>query len=355
MTNGTQRLLSGIRPSGALHLGHYAGALRQWMAYEETHECFFMVADVQALATRREKDASVRNHVKDIVLDWLAVGLDPERSSFVLQSRIPELAELTLFLQSLVRTGELRSNPTSREEARTWGMGSFGEGVNDVEFGFLGYPVSQAADMLAFSPWPPEEGDHLLVPVGFDQVPHVEFAAGLARRFNETYGRTFLEPEARTAEIARLPGVDGGSKMGKSTRNAIFLKDDPDTVAAKLSGMLTDPLRVHPHDPGHPDDCPCFLFRQAFGDDTGDVERRRQACYRGRTDCEDCRVDLVDEVQTLLAPIQIRRREFEARPRYVAEALEAGTARAREIARATVERVRDAMGLSYRDLLDEAR
>ena len=350
VTVGTQRLLSGIRPSGALHLGHYAGALKQWLAYEDSHECFFMIADVQALSTKRDPDVAVKDSVKHIVLDWLAIGLDPKRSNFVLQSRIPELAELTLYLQSMVRTGELRQNPTSREEARTWGMGSFGEGVNDVEFGFLGYPVSQAADILAFTTSPPQMGDCLVVPVGFDQLPHVAFAAELAERFNQRYGETFLAPEGRTATVARLPGVDGGSKMGKSTKNAIFLTDGPDEIKQKLSGMLTDPLRVHPNDPGHPDDCACFLFREAFGNDAIDLERRRQACYRGRNDCEVCRVDLVDEVKAILQPIQERRAACQEDPACVRSALERGTENARQIAQATLERVREAMGLSYEDL-----
>ncbi len=347
-----KRLLSGIRPSGALHLGHYVGALRQWLAYESTHECYFMVADVQSLATRREPDPELAQHVQDIVLDWLAVGLDPERSSFVLQSRMPELAELTVYLQSLVRTGELRDNPTAREEARAWGKGNFTDGVNDVDFGFLGYPVSQAADILVFSTSPPAEGDALIVPVGFDQVVHVEFAAHIGRRFNDFYGETFLLPEARTSQVPRLPGTDGGSKMGKSLRNAILLKDSEEAVATKVRNMFTDPLRVSPEDPGHPDDCPCFLFRSAFGGEQLDLGRRREDCLDARTDCGDCKEDLAAEIQTVLAPIQERRADYAAHPERVAEILGDGTRRARAVATETLERVRDAIGISYPNLLD---
>ena len=344
------RLLSGIRPNGALHLGHYVGALRQWLSYESTHECFFMIADVQVLATRREPDPLLAQHVHDIVLDWLAVGLDPERSSFVLQSRMPELAELTVYLQSLVQTGELRSNPTAREEARSWGKGNFTDGVNEVDFGFLGYPVSQAADILIFSTSPPVAGDALIVPVGFDQVPHVECAAEVGRRFNALYGETFLLPEAKTTRVARLPGIDGGSKMGKSLRNAILLKDSEETLTRKVRNMFTDPLRVHAGDPGHPDDCPCFLFRIAFGGEHLDLERRRDDCLGTRTDCRDCKEDLASEIQTVLAPIQARRAEYAQHPERVAEILADGTRRARVVARETLDRVRDAIGLSYPEL-----
>ncbi|MFV1957993.1 MAG: tryptophan--tRNA ligase [Planctomycetota bacterium] len=348
---GVKRLLSGIRPNGALHLGHYVGALRPWVSYQETHECYFMVADVQLLATRREPDPAMAGHVRDVVLDWLAVGLDPRHASFVLQSRMPELAELTVYLQSLVRTGELRNNPTTREEARAWGKGNFGDGVSDVEFGFLGYPVSQAADILAFTTSPPAEDDELIVPVGFDQVPHVEFAAEVGRRFNHLYGDTFLLPQPRTSHVPRLPGIDGGSKMGKSRRNAILLKDPADIVTSKIRSMFTDPLRVRREDPGHPDACPCFLFRRAFGGSQADLPARREQCLLAETDCEDCKTDLAAEVQAVLAPLQERRAAYAEQPDLVAGILEEGTDRARALARRTLARVREAIGLAYPDLL----
>ena len=348
-----RRLVSGIRPSGALHLGHYVGALRQWLDFQDTHECFFLLADVQVLATRREDAAQLGESVRDVVLDWLAVGLRPDHCSFVLQSRIPELAELTLYLQSLVRMGELRANPTTREEARSWGKGNFGEGVDHVDFGFLGYPISQAADTLIFSSSPPGEDDTLVVPVGFDQVPHVEFAAELARRFNDIYGPVFVEPQVKTQELSRLPGIDGGSKMGKSLKNAILLKDAADVSSTKVEGMFTDPLRERPEDPGHPDDCPCFLFRQAFG--YRDLAARSQECKLGHTDCDECKTELAREVRAFLDPLQARRAEYAARPHVVAEILEQGTQRARRIAEATMENVRGAVGLAYSGLLGEVK
>jgi tryptophanyl-tRNA synthetase len=335
-----------------LHLGHLVGVLGQWLSYQDTHECYFMVADVQALATHRDREVQLDEDVREVVLDWLAVGLDPARSDFVLQSRIPELAELTVYLQSIVPTGELRSNPTSREEARMWGKGGFDDGVNAVDVGFLAYPVAQAADILIFtSPPTGNDEDTLIVPVGFDQVPHVDFAARVARRFNEVYAPTFAEPEAKLAVVDRLPGLDGGSKMGKSSRNAILLKDSDAIVEGKVRAMFTDPLRVNPDDPGHPDDCPCFLFRQACSNDLDRLEARREDCKLGRTDCEDCRETLVARVQEVLAPIRERRAQYEERPTAIAEFLHEGTNRARRVARQTMERVRDAMGLTYPDLM----
>jgi len=347
---GVKRLLSGIRPSGALHLGQYVGVL-EWLAYQDEYDCFFVIADVQALTTHRGRPDAIRDSVREVVLDWLSIGLHPGKSSFVLQSQIPEFAELTVYLQQFAQTGELRRNPTMRAEARWLGKGDLSESDDEIEFGFLGYPVAQVADILLFTPNPPHEADRLIVPVGEDQVPHVEFACRIARRFNTTYGTTFLEPEAKTAEVALLPGLDGGSKMGASLRNAILLSDPEEEYAKKIRTMVTDPLRVSAEDPGHPEQCPCFLFRKAFGRDPDAVRQRAEDCLLAVTDCSDCREDLLSEVRAFLGPIQAKRAELERQPDYVADALTDGTARAREVARTTLERVREVMRLSYPDLL----
>jgi len=350
-----KRLLSGIRPSGALHLGHHAGVLRQWLAYQDAYECWLLLADLQALATLNASAEALGANARAVVLDALAAGIKPERCRFVLQSGVPELSELTVFLQLLVRTGELRDNPTSREEARSWGRGSFADALNDVDFAFLGYPVSQAADVLAFSPPPPREDDELIVPVGQDQIPHVAFALALSRRFNQRYGPVFIEPQARTAPVSRLPGVDGGFKMGKTSRNAIFLGDPPDVVEKKVQGMFTDPLRVKREDPGHPDQCPLFLFRTVFGGAESGLPERREACTQAETDCDECKHDLAREILALLEPIRARRAEYERRPDLVSDLLRDGTRQAREVAQATLARVRDAMGLTYPDLFGGVR
>jgi len=350
-----RRLVSGIRPSGALHLGQYVGALRQWLAYQRDYRCFFILADVQALATHREHPDVIRESVREVTLDWLAVGLDAQQNCFILQSQLPELAELTVYLQMLVRTGELQKNPTVREEARLLGGGDLTEAPGEVGFGFLGYPVSQVADILAFSTAPPRPGDHLIVPVGEDQVPHVDFARSVARRFNEAYGPVFLEPEAKTAPVARLPGTDGGSKMGKSRRNTILLKEPEEEYAGKIRAMFTDPLRLRPEEPGHPDGCPCFLYHQAFAHMDADVTRRYEDCLLARTDCDTCAAQLTGIVKSVLEPIQERRRELERKPNVVRDALTEGTRRAAPLVRQTVERVREAMSLDYPGLFREAR
>ena len=312
---------------------------------------YFLVADVQALTTHGDQPDEVHRFVREVVLDWLSVGIDPDQCRFVLQSQVPELGELTLYLQLLARTGELRENPAVRREARSLGKGNLDQGLNDIDFGFLGYPVSQVADILLFTPSPPGPDDRLVVPVGEDQLPHIGFARELARRFNDTYGEVFLEPQARTDSIARLPGTDGGSKMGTTRNNAVFLGESDADVARKIGGMFTDPLRVHHGDPGHPDDCPCNLFRTVFGAEPEAQRERYEDCLLGRADCADCKLDLVDEVITFLRPIRERRALFEADPDLVKEALTAGTRRAREVARATMKRVREAMRLHYPDLI----
>jgi tryptophanyl-tRNA synthetase len=346
-----KRLVSGIRPSGALHLGHYAGVLKQLLRYQDEYECFCMIADIQTLATHMTRPDAVHAAVRDVALDWLAVGLDPQESCFFVQSQIPEFTELTIYLQHLVRTFELQKNRTVREEARALGKGSLYDELGQIDFGFLGYPVSQAADILLFSSTPPVEGDSLIVPVGEDQLPHIEFAQTLARRFNSFFGPVFLEPEARTSPDARLPGTGGGFKMGKSLRNAIFLNDPQAEYASKLRRMFTDPLRVHAGDPGHPDGCLAFAYLHAFGNPSIDLEARDAACRQGQVDCNDCREELVRDIHEILEPIQERRAAYATQPDLLEDVLTEGTRRARVVAQGTIEHVREAMNLTYPGLV----
>lgn len=351
---GTRRLLSGVRPNGPLHLGQYVSVVRQWLDYQETHECFFLIADVQALATHQERPALLETSVREVALDWLASGLDPVRGHFVVQSQVPELATLTVILQMLVRTGELRRMPTMREEARALGQRHLREAVNDIEFGLFGYPVSQVADMLLFTTAPPREVDSLIVPVDEDQLPHVELAGRLARRFNRIYDRVFLEPEARTGEASQLPGTDGGYSMGTSERNTILLTDSEKDYSTKIRNMFTDPLRLRREDPGHPDACPCFAFLRAMGADADEAEERRGNCVAARSGCEACKEELVGRIGRLLGPHQERRAGFEKEPAYLEDVLTQGTRRAREVAAETMERVREAMRLDYPGLIQRA-
>lgn len=337
------RLCSGVRPRGPLHLGHYFGVLRQWLSLQNKYECFFLIADVQALTTRPEKPEVLASSVRDVALDWLATGLDPAKASYVVQSRIPELAELTLYLQMLVRTGELRGNATMREEARALGQHHLYESVNDIQFALLGYPVAQVADILIFTTAPPGKGDCLVVPVGEDQLPHVELARTVAHRFNRLYGRVFLEPEAWIEQTPALPGTDGGYRMGKSRRSAILLTDSEAECAAKIRAMCTDPLRLAHGDPGHPHECPCFAFLTAFNRDPDDLRRRAAGCRSSETECEECKERLVDETRRLLGPLQERRAAFARDPVFVEDVLAEGARRARKVAGNTLERVKEAM------------
>jgi len=354
-SGGAKRLVSGIRPSGALHLGQYVGVLRQWLRYQHDHECYFIIADIQALTTHRDRPAVIVESVREVALDWLASGIDGEKNCFVVQSQIPELTELTVYLQLLVQTGELRVNPTMREEARVLGEGNLAGKLNQVNFGFLGYPIAQVADILAFSTFPRGANDRLIVPVGEDQIPHIEFARAIARRFNDAYGNVFLEPEAKTARVARLPGTDGGFKMGKSRRNTILLKEREEEYAEKLRGMFTDPLRLSHVDPGHPDGCPCFLYHRAFSGDAAETTRRHEDCELGVTDCSKCAEELVATVRAVLEPIQERRAAFERQPELVRDVLTRGTRRAAEVVRTTLQAVREAMDLTYPGLIGKVR
>jgi len=339
-------LCSGVRPHGPLHLGHWAGLIQEWLKCQEEYECFFLIADVQALAAHSGKPEMLAASVREVALDWLAAGIDPNRSHFIVQSRVPELAELTIYLQMLVRTGELRRNTAMREEARALGQRNLYERMNDIHFGFLGYPVAQVADILIFTTSPPQAADGLLVSAGEDQHPHVELAHTLARRFNETYGDVFLEPQARTASFPELPGTDGGYKMGTSPRNSILLTESESEYAPKIREMFTDPMRLKPTDPGHPEACACFAFLAALGGDAGERDRRKANCHNAMTNCRQCKEDLIAAVGRVLGPFQERRAELAKDPGLVDDALAEGTRRAREVAAQTMERVRGAMHLA---------
>lgn len=349
-----RRLVSGVRPHGPLHLGLYTGVVRRWLEFQDAYECFFLIADVQALTTHQERPEVIATSVREVALDWLAAGLDPGKCRFVVQSQVPELAELTVYLQMLVRTGELRRNPAMREEARALGQRSLYEAVNEVDFGLLGYPVAQVADILIFTATPPREGDRLVVAVGEDQRPHVELARTVARRFNEVYGRVFLEPDGEIPSGTPLCGVDGGYRMGKTKGNAILLTDTEDVYAEKIRDMFTDPLRLKRTDPGHPDTCTCFSFLRALGREERLLEQRRESCQAAETDCRDCKEDLIRELGRLLKPLQERRAACAAEPGLLEDVLTEGTRAARAVAARTMEQVREAMRLTYPGLIRKA-
>jgi tryptophanyl-tRNA synthetase len=322
-------VLSGMRPTGKLHLGHLEGALKNWLDLQREYDCHYFVADWHALTTDFADPSGIRASTRDMVLDWLAVGLDPTRSTIFVQSGILEHAELFLLLGMFTPLPWLFRNPTYKEQQQE---------IRDKDLsnlGFLGYPVLQAADILMY------RAD--FVPVGVDQVPHLELTREIARRFNALYGETLKEPQAKLTEVPKIPGTDG-RKMSKSYGNAVFLADSPDQVAAKLKPMVTDPARIRRKDPGDPAVCPVFTLHQTFSSPE-EREWAAAGCRTAGIGCLQCKDVLIANVNNRLAPIRTRREDLAADPGRVDRVLEEGTARAREDARRTMRDVRAAMKL----------
>jgi tryptophanyl-tRNA synthetase len=323
-------VVSGMRPTGKLHLGHLLGTLRNWVALQEQYDCHFFVADWHVLTTDYEKPGKVPGFVDEMVLDWLAAGLDPERCVIFRQSALLEHAELALLFGMITPVPWLERNPTYKEQR---------EQLVDRDlstYGFLGYPVLQAADILLY------KAD--FVPVGVDQVPHVELTREIARRFNHLYGEVLPEPQALLSPTPKVPGTDG-RKMSKSYGNAIFLDEDPDSIEKRLGRMATDPARVRRSDPGDPALCPAFNLHQVYCT-PDEIEYVTTNCKTAGIGCLDCKKIMIKHVLADLAPHRERRAALAARPGYVRAVLEAGTARARVIAERTMDEVRGAMGLT---------
>ena len=324
------RVLSGHRPTGKLHLGHLVGALGNWVRMQDEMECFFAIVDWHALTTHYNDPSGLRASIREVALDWLAAGLDPERCTLFVQSRIPEHAELHVLLSMLVPIPWLERVPTYKEQQQQ---------LTDRELntsGFLGYPVLQAADILVYN------AD--LVPVGEDQLSHIELTREIARRFNHLYGEVFTEPQARTTPTPRLPGTDG-RKMSKSYGNAIYLSDSPDEVRPKILKMQTDPARKRRHDPGNPEVCPVFDFHKEFSK-PDEVDRVNRECRTAEIGCVDCKKILLRNLEPRMEPHRQRRVELERDTAKVDDILEDGARRARAAAAETMTVVREAIGLS---------
>ena len=338
MADSKKRILTGMRPTGKLHLGHYAGALENWSRLQREYECYFLIADYQALGDHIGDIDSIRQSVIDVTLDWLAVGLDPEECSFVIQSYIPEHAELTMYMSMLTPLGRLQRNPTLKAE-----MAQLRDEKEEVTLGFFNYPVSQVADILL------PKGD--LVPVGQDQVPHIEFTRELARKFNRTYGKVFPEPRAMVGRVPRLVGTDGQAKMSKSLNNAIYLSDNTETVESKIKRMVTDTTGENPRlratDPGVVEYNPVFLYHDAFNPKTEEVDELKDRYRKGTVSDAEVKQRLIQVLNAFLDPIRERRSHYESRPREVQDALSSGTERAIAIAQNTMREVREAMRVIY--------
>lgn len=324
------RILTGDRPTGKLHLGHYVGSLANRVRLQDEYDPFIIIADVQALTTNFEKPEALKRDVHQVAEDYLAVGLDPEKATIFVQSLVPEIAELTIFYSMFITVNVLRHNPTIKTEAKQYGY-------QDMTYGFLGYPVSQAADITFCKA--------NLVPVGADQVPHIEFARKIVRRFNELYKPVLVEPEALVGEVGRLVGTDGNAKMSKSLGNCIYLSDEPKEVEQKIRAAITDPARMRRDDLGHPDVCTIFAYHKVFN--PGFVAELRPECETAGIGCVDCKKRLTAEINALLAPMHERRAKYVANPKLVDEILIAGTERARAAARETMAQVREAMQIDY--------
>jgi tryptophanyl-tRNA synthetase len=326
-----KRILTGIRPTGPLHLGHYAGALENWLRLQAGYDCHFLIADYQ-VSDHADDVARVREAVWEVALDWLAVGLDPAHSAFVIESLIPEHAELTLWLSWFLPLGMLQRNPTLKAEMEAFGRRS-------VPVAFFTYPVMQVANILL-------PRAHL-VPVGEDQLPHLELTREVARRFNRQFREIFPEPEGLVGRVPRLVGIDGQAKMSKSLDNAIYLKDPPAVVTEKVRSMYTDPTRVRATDPGHVEGNPVFLYHDAFNRDRAEVDDLKDRYRRGAVGDVEVKQRLATALNTFLDPIRERRAHFAANMGLVRDALADGTSRARQAAQATMALVRDALDLGY--------
>ena len=333
-----KRSLTGDRPTGRLHIGHYFGSLqnRVKMQDDDSIERFVMIADVQALTDNFNNPQKVRDNVYQVLLDYLSVGIDPEKTTIFLQSMVPELAELTVYYSNLVTIARLERNPTVKTEIAQK-KDVFG---GSVTYGFLGYPVSQAADITAF------EGE--LVPVGEDQLPLIEQCREIVRKFNSIYGETLKEPQAVLSSNKRIKGLDGNEKMGKSLGNAIYLSDSEEEITKKVMGAVTDPGRIKKDDLGNPDICMVAYYHGLFTNPE-DVKIVCQECREGKRGCVACKKQLAANIIKKLEPIREKRKYYEERPELLDEILINGTKKAQEIAKETMRKVKANMKLNYFD------
>jgi tryptophanyl-tRNA synthetase len=328
-----KRILTGDRPTGKLHLGHYVGSLANRVRLQDEYECFFIIADLHTLTTKPEKEniEALAENVRSAVLDYLACGIDPARSVIYLQSAVPEVIELSLFFQNLITVPRLSRVPSLKEMAQ-------GAGIEEMPFGLLGYPVLQAADILL-------PRAHL-VPVGKDNEAHVEVTREIARRFNYLYGETFPIPEVLVSDQGSLVGTDGQAKMSKSLGNAIYLSDDEKTVVKKVMGMYTDPKRVSADIPGTVEGNPVFVYHDAFNPNKAEIEDLKARYRLGKVGDVEVKEKLARALNAFLDPIRERRSKYESQSGLADEVVYDGTLRMREEARATLATAKKAMGLS---------
>lgn len=330
-------ILTGDRPTGPLHIGHLEGSLKNRVKLQESgeYEIYIFAADVQALTDHFNDPETVRKNVHEVVCDYLACGIDPNKTTIFIQSQIPEVAELTVFYSNLVTMARLYRNPTVKTEIAQK-KALFGENGEGVTYGFVGYPVSQAADITAF--------DADIIPVGEDQLPLIEQCREIVRKFNSIYGQTLKEPEALVGEVSRLKGLDG-NKMSKSLGNAIYLKDSEEEIMRKVSRATTDPNKIKKDDLANPEICNVFYYHKIYSKDNLDTICKE--CKNGTRGCVACKKELAKNINEYLKPIREKRKYYEERPELVQKILEEGTEKARKKALNTIKKVKKSMHINY--------
>jgi tryptophanyl-tRNA synthetase len=317
-----------MRPTGKLHIGHILGALKNWVRLQDEYQCYYMVADLHALTSEYEDTSKMQENIREMVIDWLACGIDPARSTLLVQSRIPEHSELHLILSMITPVSWLERCPTYKEQMHEI------KGKDLSTYGFLGYPVLQAADITLYKA--------SVVPIGEDQLPHLELTREIVRRFDQFFGNVLPEPQALLTDVPRLLGTDG-RKMSKSYNNAIYIADTQDEIKRKIMVMVTDPQRLRPTDVGHPDICSVFAYHKIFS--PAQLAEIKEKCVTGRRGCVECKKMLLENVLKFLAPVQEKRKMYEQDLPHIDKVLQEGTAKAQEFARATMEEVKKAVRL----------
>jgi len=328
-----KRILTGDRPTGRLHLGHYVGSLKNRVRLQGDYETFILIADAQALTDHFEHPDILLQNIREVVRDYLSVGIEPEKSTILVQSMVPEIAELAVIYLNLVTVARLQRNPTVKDEMKQKGF------EKNLPAGFLVYPVHQAADITAF------QAD--LVPVGKDQLPMIEQTNEIVRRFNTLYKKVLTEPEGLVGQVSRLPGTDGQAKMSKSIGNTIYLSDDAKAVEKKVMKMYTDPTRLRATDPGHVEGNPVFTYHDAFNPDREEVAELKERYKKGKVGDVEVKRKLVTALNHFLSPIRERRLAYAGDEKKIDEILIEGTRRARKVAQVTMGQVRNAMQIDY--------
>ena len=331
--NKKKRILTGDRPTGRLHLGHFVGSLSNRVKLQNEYDEYVLIADVQALTTNFDHPDKLSNDVRQVAMDNLACGIDPDVTTIVVQSMVPEITELTIYFSMFTSVASLERNPTIKQEIKVLNLGG------NVMYGFLGYPVSQAADITVFKA--------NLVPVGEDQLPIIEQTREIVRKFNRLYDNVLVEPKAMVGSVGRLMGTDGQNKMSKSLGNVLYLSDTSENIISKVSKMFTDPAKIKLTDKGHPDKCPVYMYHKAFNKDTGMLSEIKKDCVSGELGCVECKKRLSAALNNFLDPIRDKRIIYEQAPKKVDEILIEGTKKARKIAASTLEEVRAAMKINY--------